>query len=110
MNKQEEIREKQDKILNLVKVWAVIPHPYESRDAEGLLYMLSEEEDVVIKVERELPDFCECCEEYNPDKEDNCNYKGYCGYDLSGWALHRKYVAVEPLVLSEAEGLIKEVT
>jgi len=55
MTKQEEIREKQDKILNLVKAWAVIPHPYESQDAEGLLYMLSKEEGVVIKVDRELP-------------------------------------------------------
>ena len=56
MTKQEEIGGKQDKILNLIKAWAVIPHPYESKDAEGLLYVLSKEEGVVIKVDRELPE------------------------------------------------------
>ena len=55
MSNQEELRKKRDKILNLVKAWAVIPHPYESPDAEGLLCLL-DREGVVIQVDRKLPD------------------------------------------------------
>ncbi len=65
---------KQDKILNLVKTWAVIPHPYDSKDAEGLLYLLSREEGVVIKVDVKLSkNIWE-----NPDmREDAFRYEGY---------------------------------
>ena len=54
MDKRKEINFKRDKILNLVKAWAVIPHPYESPDAKGLLHLL-DLEGVVIQVDRELP-------------------------------------------------------
>lgn len=50
VSKQETIRERRDKILNLVRTWATIRHPYESKDAEGLLALL-DQEGVVIKVE-----------------------------------------------------------
>ena len=59
MSTREEIREKRAKILNLVKTWAVIPHPYGSPDAEGLLYSLSLE-GVVIKVDTG-DDLTGCC-------------------------------------------------
>ena len=59
MIKQEEIREeideKRETILNFIRAWGVIKHPYGSRDAEECLAMLSEL-GVVIKVDRELPD------------------------------------------------------
>jgi len=51
---QEEIEIKRSRILNVIKTWATIKHPYESRDAEGLMALLSLE-GVVIKVDRELP-------------------------------------------------------
>ena len=97
MTKQEEIREKQDKILNLVKAWAVIPHPYESRDAEGLLYSLSRE-GVVIKVDRELPDGFIC--------DDFMNGLGWLTehdrtptyLELDRFIRALGYVAVEPLI------------
>ena len=54
MSKQDEIDEKRETILNFIRTWGVIKHPYGSRDAEGCLAMLAEL-GVVIKVERELP-------------------------------------------------------
>jgi len=76
---------KQENILNLVKVWAVIPHPHESRDAEGLLNSLASE-GVVLKVDRmrvahEHKYSCDWFEGYNT-----------CYDEMAG------YVAVEPLI------------
>jgi len=88
MTKQEEIREKQDKILNLVKVWAVIPHPYEGRDAEGLLYVLSKEEGIVIKVDRKEPISCEHAQ----------MTAAKYSQDVTCPLLEAGYVAVEPLI------------
>jgi len=91
MATREEIREKQDKILNLVKAWAVIPHPYEGRDAESLLYVLSKEEGVVIKVDRELP----------PIHQDPFKYDDEAvtaSIETQGIMLKAGYVAIEPLI------------
>lgn len=87
LTKSKEIREKQAKILNLVKVWAVIPHPYGSQDAEGLLCMLSQEEGVVIKVERELPNVPPRCYPTHIDWRDGQKAMLKAGY-----------VVVEPLI------------
>lgn len=53
-SKQEGIEEKRETILNFIRTWGVIKHPYGSKDAEGCLAMLSDL-GVVIKVDRELP-------------------------------------------------------
>jgi hypothetical protein len=37
-----EIEEKRETILNFIRAWGVIKHPYGSNDAEGCLAMLSE--------------------------------------------------------------------
>lgn len=92
----QEIREKQDRILNLVKAWAVIPHPYKSPDAEGLLYSLSLE-GVVIKVD------CPVCRGYaRPNK---VTFNLHTGYAVNGHSCpncdNKSYVAVEPLIKEE---------
>ena len=51
---KEKIDEKRETILNFIRTWGVIKHPYGSRDAEGCLAMLSDL-GVVIKVEDWLP-------------------------------------------------------
>ena len=57
MTKQEEttdINKKRETILNFIRAWGVIKHPYGSKDAEGCLAMLSDL-GIVIKVDGELP-------------------------------------------------------
>jgi len=56
MTKQEEIDGKRETILNFIRAWGVIKHPYGSKDAEGCLAMLSDL-GLVLKVEGELPEF-----------------------------------------------------